>query len=55
MNRQLTVTYLVLVLLGVLNMIRGIIMENLCLTVVFAILAIVGILALRAEHIKSNK
>ena len=54
MNIQLAVTYLVMVLLGIINMIRGIIMGDLFLTILFAALAIIGLLSLRAEHIKSN-
>ena len=54
MNIQLVITYLVLILLGVVNMIRGIIFGDLFLTVAFALLAIIGILALRAEQNKNN-
>ena len=54
MNIQLVITYLVLILLGVVNMIRGIIFGDLFLTVIFAILAIIGLLSLRDKQDKSN-
>lgn len=55
MNRQLVMTYVVIILLGVVNMIRGIIMEDLVLVLIFSAIAMLGLLALRSEYLKSVK